>query len=100
MWGATMMYVESGVTIASFNSRTPCGVRLTQLTAKRDKLQFQFTHPMWGATVTKLPSIAMQMVSIHAPHVGCDRACCIYLVASLSFNSRTPCGVRLLFKYF
>ena len=80
---------------ASFNSRTPCGVRLcwtnlhllaipVSIHAPRVGCDwlfsfsessihlFQFTHPVWGATPgTVLP-----------------------LSGSVSFNSRTPCGVR------
>ena len=55
-----------------FNSRTPCGVRLSKYVTKQFRNVFQFTHPVWGAT---------QMVQTI---VG----------AMLGFNSRTPCGVR------
>ena len=55
-----------------FNSRTPCGVRhiitITILVIPR----FQFTHPVWGAT--------LMLVRISN--------------TSVCFNSRTPCGVR------
>ncbi len=79
---------------------------------------FQFTHPVWGATLAVLRQFLRLEVSIHAPRVGCDTACnpkqeptqqfqfthpvwgatptrfsaplCL-----VRFNSRTPCGVRL-----
>ena len=37
--------------IMGFNSRTPCGVRpLGTVERIQDELEFQFTHPVWGAT--------------------------------------------------
>ena len=33
---------------------------------------FQFTHPVWGATLWRPPPLVNLMVSIHAPRVGCD----------------------------
>ena len=56
----------------SFNSRTPCGVRL-------------------NLTVSTVLDI---QVSIHAPRVGCDARPCLLSISPVSFNSRTPCGVR------
>ncbi len=34
---------------------------------------FQSTHPTWGATVYSSSVIPYYLVSIHAPHVGCDK---------------------------
>ena len=58
--------------IASFNSRTPGGVRLLPLPLVLMLPMFQFTHPGRGAT----------------------RGFCIFLLRVISFNSRTPGGVR------
>ena len=60
----------------SFNSRTPCGVRHIQWRIDHWGWEFQFTHPVWGATTSHTT------------------------VASLSesFNSRTPCGVRQIVR--
>ena len=55
-----------------FNSRTPCGVRLTLSQPRSTVIVFQFTHPVWGATCWLLYKHKYQMC----------------------FNSRTPCGVR------
>ena len=56
--------------------------------------KFQFTHPVWGATPHFSALGYQEIVSIHAPRVGCDcrglTPCRLYY----SFNSRTPCGVR------
>ena len=80
-------------------------------------LSFQFTHPGKGATIMSLTFFSDNIVSIHAPWEGCDyreRHCQIAAplfqfthpgrgatrrlstVAPrlLSFNSRTPGGVR------
>ena len=56
-----------------FNSRTPCGVRPSTKTRRMWKMEFQFTHPVRGATEHPL-------VPASSPQ---------------GFNSRTPCGVRL-----
>ncbi len=100
-----------------FNSRTPCGVRprsgerIPQLfrvsihaprvgcdpRKLRPKVviaEFQFTHPVWGATTRQGRDASMAQVSIHAPRVGCDGCEVPCLICSLRFNSRTPCGVR------
>ena len=34
--------------------------------------EFQFTHPVWGATAEQIQSDKDIAVSIHAPRVGCD----------------------------
>ena len=105
---------------ASFNSRTPCGVRLSWRRCINTHRLFQFTLPVWGATSTPPHGTAQGRVSIHAPRVGCDGrhdtaqrhamsrfnsrtpcgvrlSVCYVLVARMCFNSRTPCGVRLGF---
>ena len=37
---------------------------------------FQFTHPVWGATMFFVPKGWEIIVSIHAPRVGCDVSGC------------------------
>ena len=56
--------------------------------------KFQFTHPVWGATVVIDQFLASVAVSIHAPRVGCDIIPNMIEDIVYSFNSRTPCGVR------
>ena len=72
VWGATEEPITLTVRIASFNSRTPCGVRLAPEATAETPVQFQFTHPVWGATRSRISK-------------GCR---------ARGFNSRTPCGVR------
>ncbi len=102
-----------------FNSRTPCGVRQSHfktflifapvsIHAPRVGCDlhdvillvwlalFQFTHPVWGATGVLSHAPREPRVSIHAPRVGCDYCCQEAEAMMRSFNSRTPCGVRLL----
>ena len=57
-----------------FNSRTPCGVRLKNGRPDHQTGMFQFTHPVWGATLSITIAISTMLVSIHAPRVGCDRS--------------------------
>ena len=103
----------------SFNSRTPGGVRLTQLfragilagfqfthpgrgatgavfSLTATFRAFQFTHPGRGATKEVCSLIIFLKVSIHAPREGCDsNKVSIEPKHSRRFNSRTPGGVRL-----
>ena len=94
VWGATTMLVLGMLCLWSFNSRTPCGVRLTRISSlivrrsfnsrtpcgvRHDSPKtdgetsgFQFTHPVWGATPKRWR----------------------WLLRWRCFNSRTPCGVR------
>ena len=55
-----------------FNPRTPCGVRRKALPNGVRFQIFQSTHPMWGATVLRVITRCNTLISIHAPHVGCD----------------------------
>ena len=55
---------------------------------------FQFTHPGRGATVLSSEVSQAEKVSIHAPREGCDLAVMLVDVDMMSFNSRTPGGVR------
>ena len=72
VWGATQ-YVDNARYIQdSFNSRTPCGVRLPDKGEMLAWQKFQFTHPVWGATPNSLLHLPLCSVSIHAPRVGCD----------------------------
>ena len=57
--------------------------------------KFQFTHPMWGATISQRHIICHSLVSIHAPQWGATRVSTSETTEPNSFNSRTPCGVRL-----
>ena len=116
--GATAIISSSVSATASFNSRTPGGVRLAVILMRLRSLEFQFTHPGRGATQAPSLDDADLRVSIHAPREGCDLQ---YTgmnykeykfqfthpgrgatgqrrqgdQATLCFNSRTPGGVRL-----
>ena len=61
---------------------------------------FQFTPPVWGATLNIRGSGRQVTVSIHAPRVGCDYPKVYETLTAISFNSRTPCGVRHKAKTF
>ena len=55
---------------------------------------FQFTHPGRGATWFTFRGVSIVAVSIHAPREGCDKDLSPAVIGALSFNSRTPGGVR------
>ena len=107
-----------GSTGRDFNPRTPCGVRLRFGAAARKTISFQSTHPLRGATPSLTAPGALKSgfqsthplrgativprsgtgrmdISIHAPLAGCDVGQHGTAAASLYFNPRTPCGVRL-----
>ncbi len=95
-----------------FNPRTPCGVRLLESALRITFSLFQSTHPMRGATVS--PSLAVvimefqsthpmrgatprdlialrsSLISIHAPHAGCDLSSRLSAVPLPVFQSTHP----------
>ena len=93
--GATAVDAHQGSrpAVSIHAPRAGCDTSLMYLASIR--LLFQFTHPVWGATIVSILYNLPSQVSIHAPRVGCDswrRTARRYIS---SFNSRTPCGVRL-----
>ena len=80
--------------LTSFNSRTPGGVRPEHTDSRSLGEMFQFTHPGRGATRTFSFTDLIRLVSIHAPREGCDLLRCENPAVEVSFNSRTPGGVR------
>ena len=118
VWGATSPKFRRSTRAPSFNSRAPCGARLhlrgvfrrrrvsihaprvgrdlgTRFPYVGDDV-FQFTRPVWGATKGQSQSTPCRIVSIHAPRVGRDPTCHRRYARTKSFNSRAPCGARLL----
>ena len=79
---------------SDFNPRTPCGVRQAHFNHMEEGIEFQSTHPVWGATIPLLYSSQWYAISIHAPRVGCDAAISPLAGVITDFNPRTPCGVR------
>ena len=100
-----------------FNSRTPGGVRqgrgylfrvyaLVSIHAPRERCDlyrvlcvsltrvFQFTHPGRGATPPPPPSTASSKFQFTHPGRGATQHVLSVLSSLLSFNSRTPGGVR------
>ena len=120
VWGATPVTSLVVVFLSSVSIHAPrvgCDSLMKRLLMKI--VLFQFTHPVWGATNYDTRRIKHTEVSIHAPRVGCDRIYCSASSADMGFqfthpvwgatflsiscerrlecfNSRTPCGVRLV----
>ena len=78
-----------------FNPRTPCGVRLRICGRETWIKRFQSTHSLRSATRRRTGKRLLKFVSIHALLAECDRTGLPRPCASLCFNPRTPCGVRL-----
>ena len=85
---------NSPVLVRNFNPRTPCGVRPFIANEVLSLVEFQSTHPVWGATACVGHKLTGGMISIHAPRVGCDWYACNQNWGGDYFNPRTPCGVR------
>ena len=79
----------------SFNPRTPCGVRPFVATFSLSAFWFQSTHSLRSATWFWRNGLQTPLVSIHALLAECD-VLQVFLLQGvrLSFNPRTPCGVR------
>ena len=88
-----MSMMQAG-TPRSFNPRTPCGVRLANLPHVRLHYRFQSTHSLRSATRAFVLSKSEFAVSIHALLAECDRTSLQASHQQISFNPRTPCGVR------
>ena len=79
-----------------FNPRAPCGARLrTDSDGGRGGV-FQSTRPVRGATTVNTNYKQYELVSIHAPRAGRDRACLCSREDDNRFNPRAPCGARRL----
>ena len=101
-----------------FNSRTPGGVRLTADDVRLRPRDVSIHAPREGCDIFRsfvyrkyivsihapregcdrillLLIFLTLIVSIHAPREGCDQASAVAYGKILSFNSRTPGGVRL-----
>ncbi len=72
-----------------FQSTHPTWGATVRLYLDKRAAKFQSTHPTWGATWLAGDDQAVERVSIHAPHVGCDLAIGSG-VASLMFQSTHP----------
>ena len=82
-----------------FNPRTPCGVRPFAFTDADRAEAFQSTHSVRSATVFPRPVLVVVAVSIHALRAECDNWIEQKRPMPNSFNPRTPCGVRPLFRW-
>ena len=80
-----------------FNPRTPCGVRLCKSVALPLNRRFQSTHSLRSATGDTDAVFRLYRVSIHALLAECDRSRLVQPLYVVSFNPRTPCGVRRSF---
>ena len=83
-------------TQASFNSRSPSGLRLD--TTPRGIAPFSFNSRSPSGLRRPFSSLNSRpcCVSIHAAQAGCDFACRICTTSTVCFNSRSPSGLRPL----
>ena len=72
VWGATKMLRRCRLSLMSFNSRTPCGVRQPIRLCRQSSSRVSIHAPRVGCDTIYLQRGARRAVSIHAPRVGCD----------------------------
>ena len=89
------VFPVSYIYIVSFNPRTPCGVRRAVIAFSSSSCRFQSTHSLRSATQILKGGGNVPGVSIHALLAECDYVQPDGPPRALSFNPRTPCGVRL-----
>ena len=83
------------LTRCDFNPRAPCGARRSIYCPQCGHGTFQSTRPMRGATAADDLTVAVNIISIHAPRAGRDFQKANNRVALPNFNPRAPCGARL-----
>ena len=77
-----------------FNPRSPCGERPAPVSSMGERLTFQSTLPLRGATMRDNPIANPTDISIHAPLAGSDHVGRIRTDHIFHFNPRSPCGER------
>ena len=100
--GCDATNANTDATKASFNSRTPGGVRRTSDIMSSSDNSVSIHAPREGCDLVVLIIAQMgdRCVSIHAPREGCDEPLDGVFIVLHSFNSRTPGGVRPGLKAF
>ena len=77
--------------ILNFNPRTHRGVRPFLIARHTSSFEFQSTHPSWGATYGNSGQLhRVELISIHAPIVGCDQGDSLIATLILIFQSTHP----------
>ena len=93
--GATRGLLRRVLRTRCFNSRTPGGVRLSAGMLVPCLVRVSIHAPREGCDEYVSAKVeAICNVSIHAPREGCDIASTPSACSLISFNSRTPGGVR------
>ena len=94
-WGERLLTDVGILGRTDFNPRSPWGERPVRDLNQVDKIGFQSTLPVGGATSAELGEQAAQVISIHAPRGGSDRAGTRWRREPQHFNPRSPWGERL-----
>ena len=74
MWGATARVVEALTEEYNFNPRTPCGVRPDMPAVQSADNVISIHAPRVGCDRVEVIIVDTLSISIHAPRVGCDSA--------------------------
>ena len=93
-WGATMASASTTRNLSDFNPRTHRGVRPTVITMFLGFNLISIHAPIVGCDRITLEYFKSRSISIHAPIVGCDEVLPRRLHHVKNFNPRTHRGVR------
>ena len=89
--GVRLLKIASAIESAiNFNPRTHRGVRPSTTLSGSFNMIFQSTHPSWGATFMKGALHVDNLISIHAPIVGCDPIGKPFILCLQKFQSTHP----------
>ena len=95
VWGTTLL-ASSPASMTLFQLTYP----VWGTTRSCDKIcttqKFQLTYPVWGTTFSINNGTKNTLISTHVPRVGYDILHKLHGQKRTDFNSRTPCGVRLI----
>ena len=72
MRGATFPRTIFSLWYSDFNPRTPCGVRRVRLMMRNSATIISIHAPHAGCDLYRVTYYNSNMISIHAPHAGCD----------------------------
>ena len=91
MRGATALYPLVGPFTRYFNPRTPCGVRLRELCHFKFVILISIHAPHAGCDdMERMVSGRKSSISIHAPHAGCDPGRTVHDLHPVAFQSTHP----------
>ena len=94
--GSDSSIVICFTSLKNFNPRSPYGERPLHGIRFHQRIPFQSTLPLRGATLAGIGVVVNVQISIHAPLTGSDRQSILWTACRKNFNPRSPYGERPL----